>query len=57
MTVQDQLNEALVNRLEELTASHNALVLATQALLAQVNMLALKVQALEDIGRPAAEDE
>lgn len=57
MTVQDQLNEALVNKLEELTNSHNALVLATQALLAQVNMLALKVQALEDIGRPAAEDE
>lgn len=48
MTAQDQLNEALVNKLEELTASHNQLVGAAQAMLAQINALALKVQALEE---------
>lgn len=50
--VQDQLNEALVNKLEELTAQHNALVMATQAMLAQINELALKVQVLEQERRP-----
>lgn len=48
MAEQDQLNEALVRKLEEVTLAHNQLVGAVQDMLLQLNELALKVQALEE---------
>lgn len=47
MTDQDVLNEVLVSKLDELTASHNHLVKACQAMLQQLNELNLRMAKME----------